>query len=384
MSLATRCPACGTTFRIEPEQLALADGWARCGRCSTVFDAAAERRDDVDVATVAATATRAPATPAVAAPNDADAFAAALQSFRADGLPSLSPSMPRPAIDDESDDVAPTAHDASPASLDAMEPLSPAAPPAPTDFDPWRELPSLSLGPDAAVPPADQPVPPPPVPSGPGEPSSGSSGVRPAVRGESVAPTGVIHAASEPVDDGGAGPGTPRGAGRRRSWRWAILVVAIVLLLVLLAQVMYRQRDAVAARHPALRPALAGLCNIAGCTIGPLRRPGDITIEGATFTHAQDDDRYRLAFALRNQADVPLAMPAIELSLLDAQERAVVRRVLMPADLGVAQTTLPALAEQAVAVSFALDDRDRAGAEAAAGDDPLPRVAGYAMVAFYP
>jgi hypothetical protein len=285
--------------------------------------------------------------------------------------------MSRPAIDDESDDVAPTARDASPASPDAVEPLSPAAPPAPADFDPWRELPSLSLGPDAAVPPADRPVPPPPMPSSPGEPSSGATGVRPAARGESVAPAGVIHAASEPVDDGGAGPRTPHGAGRRRSWRLAILVLAIVLLLVLLAQVLYRQRDAVAARHPALRPVLARLCDVAGCTIGPLRRPGDVAIEGATFTHAQDDDRYRLAFALRNQAGVPLAMPAIELSLLDAQERAVVRRVLMPADFGVAQSILPALAEQAGAVSFTLDD-------GAGGDAPLPRIAGYAMVAFYP
>lgn len=369
MSLATRCPACGTTFRIEPEQLALADGWARCGRCSTVFDAAAERREHADMASAISAASPAPT---VTAPSDADAFGVALRSFRAD----VPPPMARRPGDDESDDDAPLALPAAPDSL------SPSVPPELPDFDPWRELPSLSLGPDPAAPPAAPPVDRPVPLPGSTEPLPGPSGVRPAARAESVAPAGVIHAASEPVDDRGAGPRTPRGSGGRRSWRVAVLVVAIVLLLVLLAQVLYRQRDAVTARHPSLRPALAGLCNVAGCTIRPLRRPGDIAIEGATFTHAQDDHRYRLAFALRNQADVPLAMPAIELSLLDAQERAVVRRVLMPADFGVVQTTLPALAEQAVAVSFILNDR--AGAEAAAGGEQLPRVAGYAMVAFYP
>lgn len=39
MRLATRCTACGTTFRVVPDQLRVSDGWVRCGRCDTVFDA---------------------------------------------------------------------------------------------------------------------------------------------------------------------------------------------------------------------------------------------------------------------------------------------------------------------------------------------------------
>jgi predicted Zn finger-like uncharacterized protein len=410
MSLATRCPACGTTFRIEPEQLALADGWARCGRCSAVFDAAAQQRPELaDDAAPAATTSA--STDAMPTPNAADAFGAALASFSVDLPP---PSTSRSQSDDalEPSDDGGEADAASSGPSTPTDSLSPSAPPTPA-FDPWRELPSLGLGPDAAAPaPVPSPVtteapgsdesttPPsepmavePPMPSeapaatpaplwtvppsGSAGPASGPSGVRPAARAESVAPAGVIHAASEPVNDDGAGVRKPRGA-VRRSWRLAMLLLAIVLLLALLAQVLYRQRDAVAARHPALRPALAQLCGFAGCTIAALRRPGAIAIEGATFTHVQDSDRYRLAFALRNQADVPLAMPAIELSLLDAQERPVVRRVLMPAEFGATEATLPALAERAGAVSFALDDTAETGAE------PLPRVAGYAMVAFYP
>jgi predicted Zn finger-like uncharacterized protein len=39
MNLATRCPACSTTFKVVTDQLRVSDGWVRCGRCSRVFDA---------------------------------------------------------------------------------------------------------------------------------------------------------------------------------------------------------------------------------------------------------------------------------------------------------------------------------------------------------
>ncbi len=39
MSLVTRCRACGTMFRVVQDQLRISDGWVRCGRCDTVFDA---------------------------------------------------------------------------------------------------------------------------------------------------------------------------------------------------------------------------------------------------------------------------------------------------------------------------------------------------------
>lgn len=39
MSLATRCPACGTVFRVVQDQLRVSEGWVRCGRCEDVFNA---------------------------------------------------------------------------------------------------------------------------------------------------------------------------------------------------------------------------------------------------------------------------------------------------------------------------------------------------------
>ena len=35
----THCPECETAFKVTDEQLSLANGWVRCGRCGAVFDA---------------------------------------------------------------------------------------------------------------------------------------------------------------------------------------------------------------------------------------------------------------------------------------------------------------------------------------------------------
>ena len=39
MSLITRCPACGTMFKVVTDQLKVSQGWVRCGQCAEVFDA---------------------------------------------------------------------------------------------------------------------------------------------------------------------------------------------------------------------------------------------------------------------------------------------------------------------------------------------------------
>src|SRR5438128_3953502 len=46
MSLITSCPACGTMFRVVPDQLKISEGWVRCGHCSEVFDASVNLSDE--------------------------------------------------------------------------------------------------------------------------------------------------------------------------------------------------------------------------------------------------------------------------------------------------------------------------------------------------
>jgi len=72
MSLATRCAACGTVFRVVQDQLKVSDGWVRCGRCAEVFNAI-EGLVELDTASQA--------TP------DVMAVAAALENPAADPLP---------------------------------------------------------------------------------------------------------------------------------------------------------------------------------------------------------------------------------------------------------------------------------------------------------
>ena len=45
MSLITRCPACGTMFKVVPDQLRISEGWVRCGQCAEIFDATANLQE---------------------------------------------------------------------------------------------------------------------------------------------------------------------------------------------------------------------------------------------------------------------------------------------------------------------------------------------------
>ncbi|MET3179471.1 UNVERIFIED_ORG: putative Zn finger-like uncharacterized protein [Variovorax guangxiensis] len=167
----------------------------------------------------------------------------------------------------------------------------------------------------------------------------------------------------------------PAGFWQRKGVRVVLILLVVLAALLLVLQIIRHERDGIVARQPNLRPALVALCQYTGCELGALRQIGDIVIEGAAFAREKSGGNdYRLSFTLRNGATVPLAMPAVELSLLDTQERAVVRRVLMPADYG-APAVLAARADRAASLPLTLS-----ASEAAA----LPPVAGYRVEAFYP
>lgn len=46
MTMTTRCPSCGTAFRVADSQLRARGGQVRCGRCGTLFDARAALTTD--------------------------------------------------------------------------------------------------------------------------------------------------------------------------------------------------------------------------------------------------------------------------------------------------------------------------------------------------
>src|SRR5882672_12081077 len=48
MSLTTRCPVCGTAFRVHSSQLAAHSGTVRCGKCGGVFNGVAALVEEGD------------------------------------------------------------------------------------------------------------------------------------------------------------------------------------------------------------------------------------------------------------------------------------------------------------------------------------------------
>jgi predicted Zn finger-like uncharacterized protein len=85
MSLITRCPACGTMFKVVPDQLRISEGWVRCGHCSEVFDAAANLNAGPQV-TAPALLPDPPAPPARDSGPPSEGFASSLNTEIEEGV----------------------------------------------------------------------------------------------------------------------------------------------------------------------------------------------------------------------------------------------------------------------------------------------------------
>ncbi len=193
------------------------------------------------------------------------------------------------------------------------------------------------------------------------------------------------HAAEEAVshlgdDDGPEAPGADepsfvRTARRQAFWsspttRAMLALCVLGLAALLLAQVAVRERDALAARHPGLRGTLEVLCGPWQCSLAPPRRIADVVIDSSSFTRGRTDT-YLLSMTIKNNnADTAVAMPAVELTLTDAQDQPLLRKVLQAGEIA-APRELSARGEWSGAFSLNVADVGS-------------RVAGYRLLAFYP
>ena len=316
MSLITRCPGCGTMFKVVPDQLKISEGWVRCGHCSEVFDAGAHLQAAVAPAAPLAAgnvgARSVNVTPASAAAGpESQAFGLSSSSEIDEGLPS---EMPDSALID--------------AEAQALRehPL-----------DRPFELRRHDLGDDREGP--------------------------------------FSGAASELEPDSELT--FVRKARRRSFWslpfvRAAMRVAMVVLAVLLVVQVVVQDRDRLAASEPALRPWLVTLCRTLNCRISPLRKIEAIAIESSSFNQLRGE-AYRLQVTLKNQAATEVAMPALELTLTDSQDQPVIRRVLLPGELGPNPGVIPPTSEWSISTALAVADGALSG-----------RIAGYRLLAFYP
>jgi hypothetical protein len=135
------------------------------------------------------------------------------------------------------------------------------------------------------------------------------------------------------------------------------------------AQLLVAQRDVVVAQWPGTRSLVQSLCQPMGCRIEPLRRIEQLSVDSSGLTRIDDGPVYRLVLVLRNRAETPLLMPAIDLSLTDAAGTLVTRRMLSANDLGAVRNTIAP--QQELPLQALLMSADR----------PLT---GYTIEIFYP
>ncbi len=163
-------------------------------------------------------------------------------------------------------------------------------------------------------------------------------------------------------------------ARRKAFWRKPV-VRAILVLLVLVCvvgltlQIAVQERSRIAAMDFRARPWLLTLCEPWACEIAPYRQIADVVIDSSSFAKARGDS-YQLSFTMTNNSPVALALPAVEITLTDAQDQPVLRRVLLPADM-VAPAELVANGSWSTSLSVIVTT---GGA----------RVTGYRLLAFYP
>ncbi len=368
MSLITRCPACGTLFKVVADQLKISQGWVRCGQCAEVFDAQGHMAIGVAGPSVPGSMQAQPgfnpadttATDKTALINGAtDPDAQAMAAVGLGALDSGSLSESKNTRNQTLLDQKGTAEDAGAASPEAVDrhpgfadsdwynTVNPPAPQPRPDFADIEPPSSLSPNPSA-----DALAMPGPVPLGePGLPADGL-------------PSFVLQA--------------QRAQRWRSPWvRVAMLLMGVVLLAALAAQVAMHERDRIASREPRALPWLKELCVVVGCTVGPLKQIESLVVDASSFNKLRAEGKfevYKLGLNLRNTSTTAVAVPHIELSLNDAQDLPVLRRVLSPADLGSTQSVLPPAAELAGNSTLQVDTGQLAGA----------RIAGYRVWAFYP
>jgi predicted Zn finger-like uncharacterized protein len=322
MSLITSCPACGTMFRVVPDQLKISEGWVRCGHCAEVFDATAHLADhqDADAAD--------PVTQPVSLREHAPAWQ---QTLPPGDVPPMPPAPARtPPVAAPSEPELPQESELDVPFVFRRSDL--------VDDDRPSSLPP-------PVPPASQPA--------------------------------VLRTAPMPVEDEElAQVSFVREGQRQRFWRRpsvriGLAFVSLLLAAGLLLQIAYHDRDRLAVSQPGLKPALARMCELLQCSLAAPRQIESVVIESSGFSRLRSD-AYRLTFTLRNVAPVEVAAPAMELTLTDTQDQPVLRKVLAPGELGLRSPVLPAAADVSGAVGVTV------------ASNGASRIAGYRLLAFYP
>lgn len=249
MSWFTRCPACGVTYRVLPDQLKVAQGWLRCGQCQQSFDSTGLVVDWP------------------------------LESHKTE--PIAEPEVPADRLDID-DFLKQEDKSALQTPVAAFEE-------ALSTFKPLPLMPTTTAAAPEVV------------------------GV----------PLGALIAHDQIPED--QAPALPSAA---PPWWPKVLVLSLVLALAL--QWMVAGRYLLVATEPALAQPLQTFCRLMGCEMEPPPVRNGVVIESSSMT--PQEGGLLLLWSVRNVTTQALEMPALELTWLDAQGKALVRRVLRPTE----------------------------------------------------
>jgi hypothetical protein len=120
-------------------------------------------------------------------------------------------------------------------------------------------------------------------------------------------------------------------ASKRPQWPW--IASSLILLLLTLAQGVYFFRVELAARLPGLKPELISYCDLLKCTVPLPEKAELLSIESSDLVaDPVQPNVVTLSALLHNRAEYAQALPNIELSLTDTQDKVLARRVFTPAE----------------------------------------------------
>ena len=337
MSLATRCTACGTVFRVVQDQLKVSEGWVRCGRCDEVFNAL-EGLFDLEREPP-------PPGPLTAASSASKPGVAAAP---AGGQDEDNEEWPLTAVAERWD---PTLADRIGAEFLSVRPGEPgargrgaSASRAETAFDFAHARWDAELLTDEAalLPSAEQEA----------------DGVLESMRADAHRPPEFLRHAEL------------RARWRHPKVRLLLGGAALFLAATLSLQAAHHFRDTVAVKWPSTRSALQAWCSATNCSLQAPRRIEDITVESTTLARAGNPaDAFRLSVNLRNHGALPLSVPSVDLKLTDGSGALIARRMLSPRDFGATVAALQPGSETSLQLLLSTGNRG---------------VAGYTVEVFYP
>lgn len=176
-----------------------------------------------------------------------------------------------------------------------------------------------------------------------------------------------------------------RDANKKAFWQHGttirLTILSLIFFTLLLAiQVTYDQRNHFAAKSSGMHRTLTTACDYLNCIIQPDMQIDALKIDSSSFQKVQstnDGEISELKVNIKNNATSPIAAPALELSLTDTNDRAVLKRVLSVKELNLKEPIIPAMNESQVTVRLLINSSNLLPNEKS-------QITGYRVLAFYP